>query len=265
MMRPRVVLMCHQQDRIDSLGLAWWLASTLDLVGIIQLHDGLGALLGRVQREVHRIGLLRFLDVVAFRIHYRLFHAKPDSEWIEQELRRLRSQYQARIDFVPRLVTHDANSREAVEFLDHLHPDLMIARCKTLLKPEIFDLPRHGTYALHPGICPEYRNAHGCFWALVNRDLERVGMTLLRIDRGVDTGPVLMQAGYQYDERRESPRVMQYRVVLENLDAIAKKLKSVCSGEWYPILTRGQRSATWGQPWLSAYWRWRRQVYRGAQ
>ena len=39
-----------------------------------------------------------------------------------------------------------------------------------------------GTFVMHPGICPEYRNAHGCFWALANRDLARVGMTLLRAD-----------------------------------------------------------------------------------
>jgi len=44
---------------------------------------------------------------------------------------------------------------------------------------------RSAAFVLHPGICPEYRNAHGCFWALVNRDLARVGVTLLRADRGV--------------------------------------------------------------------------------
>src|SRR5207245_10871947 len=59
-------------------------------------------------------------------------------------------------------------------------PDVMIARCKVLLRREIFDLPPHGTFVLHPGICPEYRNSHGCFWALSRRDLGRVGMSLLR-------------------------------------------------------------------------------------
>ena len=54
------------------------------------------------------------------------------------------------------------------------------ARCKVILKEKIFGIPRVGTFVMHPGICPEYRNAHGCFWALVRRDLERVGMTLLR-------------------------------------------------------------------------------------
>jgi len=110
----------------------------------------------------------------------------------------------------------------------------MVARCKSLLKPGIFHLPSHGTYVLHPGICPEYRNAHGCFWALVNRDKQRVGMTLLRVDAGVDTGPVLLQSSYRFDELRESHTVMQYRVVLENLDGIADKLKAAWHGRLDP-------------------------------
>src|SRR5436309_328007 len=31
-------------------------------------------------------------------------------------------------------------------------------------------LPARGTFVLHTGICPEYRNAHGCFWALARSE-----------------------------------------------------------------------------------------------
>ena len=80
----------------------------------------------------------------------------------------------------------------------------MVARCKRILKERIFAVPRPGTYVLHPGICPEYRNAHGAFWALARRDLDKVGLTLLRIDKGVDTGPVY---GYFTLSLRRSDRV----------------------------------------------------------
>ena len=69
-----------------------------------------------------------------------------------------------------------------------------------ILKRTIFEIPRAGTFVLHPGICPEYRNAHGCFWALANRDLDRVGMTLLRVDAGIDTGPVYLHGTCDFDE-----------------------------------------------------------------
>jgi methionyl-tRNA formyltransferase len=136
--------------------------------------------------------------------------------------------------------------------------DLIIARCKVILKPSVFSLARVGTFALHPGICPEYRNAHGCFWALANRDLERVGMTLLRIDEGIDTGPVYLQASYPFDEVGESHLVIQYRVVFENLDAISHRLIALVRGDDIsPLSTTGRRSAAWGQPRLSDYLRWK--------
>src|SRR4029453_13492898 len=132
---------------------------------------------------------------------------------------------------VPRLIVADPNSEEAGSFLTTLKPDLLLARCKFLLKPEVFNAPGKGTFVLHPGICPEYRNAHGCFWALVNRDHERVGMTLLRVDKGVDTGPVYLQSSYGLDEVNESHNVIQYRAVMENLDAIGRTLTALSRGE----------------------------------
>jgi len=68
----------------------------------------------------------------------------------------------------------------AQEFLCKAAPDLTIARCKFILKESIFAVPRDGTFVMHPGICPEYRNAHGCFWnsspqapVLAQREMEK--------------------------------------------------------------------------------------------
>ena len=106
-------------------------------------------------------------------------------------------------------------------------PTLVIARCKTLLQQRIFSIPTLGTYVLHPGICPEYRNAHGCFWALARGDDANVGATLLRIDRGVDTGPVFGYFRVQSDPRLESHLVTEHRAVLEHLDAIRDRLREI--------------------------------------
>lgn len=254
---PRVVLMCHEGDRIDSEGLTAWLAAEMDLVGIIKLRERRSRMWQRIRRELRRVGWLRFLDVLAFRCYYALFLARRDRAWTAAEVARLRRRYPADPTGVMTLVTHDPNSPAVQAFLRWMRPHLMLARCKSLLKPEIFTIPSHGTYVLHPGICPEYRNAHGCFWALVNRDKQRVGMTLLRVDPGVDTGPVLLQCSYGFDELHESHTVMQYRVVLENLERIAAKLKEAWRGQLRPLSTRNRKSGTWGQPWLSAYLRWK--------
>ena len=161
---------------------------------------------------------------------------------------------------VPILTTPSSNSSEAEDFIRRQKPDLMLARCKTLLKPSVYSIPRKGTFVLHPGICPEYRNAHGCFWALVNNDPAKVGATLLRIDEGVDTGPVYGYYTYLFDEQRESYRVIQWRVVFDNLDAIRDKLIEIDGGTANPIDTSGRLSAAWGQPWLSRYLHWKRRT-----
>ncbi|HEY4128773.1 MAG TPA: formyltransferase family protein [Gammaproteobacteria bacterium] len=254
---PRVVLMCHEGDRIDLEGLSAWIATSMDLVGVIKIREQRDRTRQRIRRELQRVGWLRFLDVLAFRVYYRLVWARRDHAWMEAEIQRLRERYPADPSGVMTLVTTDPNSKAVKAFLHWLKPHMMLARCKTILKQEVFTLPSHGTYVLHPGICPEYRNAHGCFWALVNRDKERVGMTLLRVDPGVDTGPMLLQSSYGYDELQESHTVMQYRVVTENLDAIAEKLKAAWRGILEPLPAHERKSATWGQPWLSAYLRWK--------
>jgi folate-dependent phosphoribosylglycinamide formyltransferase PurN len=260
---PSVVLICHAEDPIDTVGLASWLAASLRLVGIVVLRRGPGRLLRSVRKEIHRVGLVRFLDIAAFRVYRRLCLARSDARWVAREVARLRARYPVALGGVPRLVAANPNMTEVQAFLKRLQPDLVIARCKFILRPEVFNIPRAGTFVLHPGVCPEYRNAHGCFWALANGDLERVGMTLLRVDEGVDTGPILLQRTYPFNEIDESPLVIQYRVVLENLDAIRDTLITAWRGEARPIPTAGRRSATWGQPWLSAYWRWKRAARRG--
>jgi folate-dependent phosphoribosylglycinamide formyltransferase PurN len=256
--RPSVVLVCHEDDRLDCEGLASWLASTMTLSGLVVIRDEPARKWKAARREIRRVGSLRFADVIALRAYSRLFLAARDNEWKTRTLAQLRETYPADLAAVPRVVVADPNSDSAREFVASLEPDLMIARCKFILKPDVFTLPRVGTFVLHPGTCPEYRNAHGCFWALVNRDLDRVGMTLLRVDKGIDTGPIFLQASCPTDEVRESHIVIQYRVVLENLDAIGQTLKSLAAGADAPALsTAGRRSAVWGQPRLTDYLRWK--------
>jgi hypothetical protein len=255
---PTVVLICHEKDHLDTEGLASWLASTLKLAGLIIIRDRPGRLWRASRREVRRVGILRFLDVVAYRAYARLQLEGRDAAWKARAVRRLRESYPADLRIVPRILVSSPNSDAARSFMAQLRPDLAIARCKVILAPEIFNLPRIGTFVMHPGICPEYRNAHGCFWALVNRDLDRVGMTLLRVDAGIDTGPVYLHGSCEIDEIRESHVVIQYRAVIENLDAIGQVLLSLCRGEQTPpISTEGRRSATWGQPRLTDYLRWK--------
>ena len=75
---PSVVLICHEQDRLDTEGLASWLASTLRLAGLIIIRDPRSRLWRAARREIRRVGWLRFLDVIAFRAYARLRLARRE-------------------------------------------------------------------------------------------------------------------------------------------------------------------------------------------
>lgn len=254
------MLVCHAESRLNREGIAKWLASFTDLVGMIVIEEHGRQTRARIRREVKRIGPVRFLDVIGFRAYYRLFHARADARWLAARLDELAVRYGELPAAMEVLRTADPSSPEAEAFLRRLEPDLMIARCKRILKERVFSIPRTGTFVLHPGICPEYRNAHGAFWALARRDLEKVGLTLLKIDRGVDTGPVYGYYSYSFDEVHESHIVIMMRLALENLDRLRDKLLEIHERGAPSIDTTGRPSAVWGLPWLTSYLRWKREA-----
>jgi hypothetical protein len=261
----KTLLICHDGAQLDEVLLARWLSSFSNLVGIVIIQEPPNRMRRRIRREIKRIGVLRFLDVLAFRLYYRIFLAAKDQRWERQELREKSLVYGDIAASTAIFKTPSPNTPETEAFIRRLSPDLVLARCKVLLKESVFSIPAKGTFVMHPGICPEYRNAHGCFWALANRDLNKVGMTLLRIDKGVDTGPTFGYYSYPFDEAHESHIVIQHRVVLENLDALRDKFLEIFNGTAVPLNTSGRPSGAWGQPWLTKYLGWKSRAQKVPQ
>jgi len=267
----RTVLICHRGALLDREGVAAWLASFSDLVGIVELTESSGRTMQRIRAQARRAGVWRLLDVLAFRLYYRVVHAAADRAFERATVKALIERFGRPSAEVPVLHATSVNDPATVAFLRARGPELVIARCKTLLKPAVFQIPSRGTFVLHPGICPEYRNAHGCFWALATDDWNRVGLTLLRIDEGIDTGPVYGYFSYPFDGRNETHVRIQQRVLTENLDAIRDRLLDVTADRVSAFDTSTRTSATWGQPWLTAFLRWKwaarrrsRNVHAGA-
>src|SRR3954469_16179395 len=210
----RVVLICHHDAPVHRDGIARWIASWATLSGTVVVQEPRRLLVTRARREWRRSGALGFMDVLAFRLYYRQFLNGSDRRWRAEQLEALRARFAPISTESHELVTSSPNSPEAREFIAAGNPDLVIALCKNILSEKVFSLPSLGTFVLHPGICPEYRNAHGCFWALVQRDLANVGLTLLRIDRGIDTGPAFGYFRAPYNECEDSHSVIQDRMLL---------------------------------------------------
>jgi hypothetical protein len=260
MAKPRIALICHRDDALNRDLASRWLASFAELVGIVEIEERRAVIWRRLRAEGRRVGIARLLDVLAFRLYYRFVMAAADADWEHAAITRAARAWQAPDPTTPVLRTHDPNAEAVRTFLERVAPDLAVARCKWLLRREIYSVARLGTFVLHPGICPQYRNAHGCFWALASGDLGNVGMTLLAIDDGIDTGPIYGYFRYPFDALHESHVRIQHRLFLENADAIRDSLLAISTGRAAPVPVANVPSRNWGQPWLSAYLHYRRKL-----
>jgi len=78
------------------------------------------------------------------------------------------------------------------EALAALRPDLLVTAAYGLLLPgRVLDLPRHGCWNLHASLLPRWRGASPIQQAILAGDPE-TGVTLMQMDRGLDTGPLLL-------------------------------------------------------------------------
>ncbi len=69
---------------------------------------------------------------------------------------------------------------------------IVLADYGRIIPPEVLDLPRHGALNIHPSLLPRHRGATPVPAAILAGD-SASGVTLMRMDAGLDTGPILAQ------------------------------------------------------------------------
>ncbi len=84
-------------------------------------------------------------------------------------------------------------SPEAVETLRAYDPDyLLVAAYGLILPQKVLDIPRKAPLNVHTSLLPAYRGAAPIQRAVMNGD-DRTGVTVMRMDAGMDTGPVVLR------------------------------------------------------------------------
>jgi methionyl-tRNA formyltransferase len=83
-----------------------------------------------------------------------------------------------------------------LELMAVLQPELIVVACFPYIFPAaLLQLPRHGCWNLHPSLLPAYRGPAPLFW-LARHNERHTGVTLHRLDEGLDTGDIVAQAGF---------------------------------------------------------------------
>ncbi|NQW16756.1 MAG: methionyl-tRNA formyltransferase [Chloroflexi bacterium] len=82
---------------------------------------------------------------------------------------------------------------EAIDAFRSLDADLCVMAFVTDIVPdEMIEAPKLGTIQYHPSLLPLHRGPSSINWAIINGDT-KTGLTIFWPDKGLDTGPVLLQ------------------------------------------------------------------------
>lgn len=106
-----------------------------------------------------------------------------------------------------------------------LSPDLVVlADYGQIVPSALLDL-RHGALNLHPSLLPRYRGATPIAAAILAGDAE-TGVTLMRMDEGLDTGPIVAQTRVTLTGDETTP------LLEETLEVEAAELLTRYLGPW---------------------------------
>jgi len=84
------------------------------------------------------------------------------------------------------------NNSSFVNELKEFDADLYVVVAFRILPPDVFEIPKYGSFNLHASYLPKYRGAAPIQWALINGETE-TGLTTFKLAERVDTGNIYLQ------------------------------------------------------------------------
>jgi len=94
---------------------------------------------------------------------------------------------------IPIIQPEKLREPEAMEQLRAWSPDvIVVAAFGQILKQDVLDLPKYGCINVHASLLPRWRGAAPINAAILHGD-EETGVTIMKMDVGLDTGPILSQ------------------------------------------------------------------------
>lgn len=128
-----------------------------------------------------------------------------------------------------------------------LKPDLSILAFVTDLIPAtLLDIPPVGTICYHPSLLPRHRGASAINWAVIQGDT-RTGLTILWVDEGIDTGPILLQKEIDILPDDTTGSLYFNKLFDMGIDAIVESVELIKSGK-APKIPQDDSLATYEPP-----------------
>jgi len=125
-----------------------------------------------------------------------------------------------------------------------LNADFCVMAFVTLIVPErILLAPRFKTICFHPSLLPRHRGASAINWAIIQGDRE-TGVTWFWPDRGIDTGPILIQRRVLIGPQDTTGSLYFNTLFPLGIEALSEAIDLVKTGN-PPALPQDERFATY--------------------
>ncbi|NLJ49091.1 MAG: methionyl-tRNA formyltransferase [Candidatus Atribacteria bacterium] len=96
------------------------------------------------------------------------------------------------------------NRKDFLDLISKIAPDILIvAAYGQILRPSLFKIAPFGCINVHASLLPRYRGADPIRWAILNGE-KKTGVSLMMVDEGIDTGPVIASREVMIEESDNS-------------------------------------------------------------
>lgn len=142
---------------------------------------------------------------------------------------------------VPVLQPEKVRDGRLARDLAALGPDvLVVVAYGRILGEDLLTLAPLGAVNVHASLLPRWRGAAPIQWALAEGDLE-TGVTIMRMDAGLDTGDLLLQRALAIGPE-ETSRELHDRLSVLGAAALVEALPLLAAGQLVPVRQDGARA-----------------------
>lgn len=165
----------------------------------------------------------------------------------------------AQSEGIPILQPESPNTPEFLDRLRELAPDLgIVVAYGHILKAALLAVPSRGLVNVHASLLPALRGAAPIQHAVIE-GLEETGVTIMRLDEGMDTGPVLLEVPTPIatDETAGELEVrlaelgalaLMEALLLMAADALTEETQNSALATYAPKLTQEMARIRWEEP-----------------
>ena len=135
---------------------------------------------------------------------------------------------------IPMLQPEKVKDGSLAAALARLEPELLVVVAYgRILGRDLLALAPHGAVNVHASLLPRWRGAAPVQWAIAEGDAW-TGVTVMRMDEGLDTGPILLQRATPIGPEEDAPSLLD-RLGRLGAEALCEAIPLLASGQLTPV------------------------------